>query len=284
MWIFRGQYKCYPRTEQNQCSIWNLQILWHSLLTENKIKDLTLFRCSVNRLMSRELPFFSWEVACILYGRMEIPCCFSWFSELQSSGITCQTQQSSVPCQGRYACSVLEMEQSKSQRSNSTPRSIWKIWKMRWGSMTPGEASQTDCLPGRSLPFEILPLGFTLRPPIFSFLLDQWQLLLVFVCSLHQESLCRALEHHPSAQGLWLPRVLGKNISSSAFSNFLYTICSLLFFQINLSAAPAMAPKQNLDVQSRQNINTFLIYFVKEGLKREKLGSVVLSNLLNVST
>lgn len=68
--------------------------------------------------------------------------------------------------------------------------------------MVPGEAHRQTPLPGRRFPFEMLPLGFTLRLPIFSYLLDQCQLLLVFVWSLHQESLCRALEDHPCAQGV----------------------------------------------------------------------------------
>lgn len=68
-----------------------------------------------------------------------------------------------------------------------------------------------------------------------------------YYCYLHLSGL-RIREvslQSPGAQVVWLPRVVGKSISSSSFSNFLCVICSLLFFQISLSAAPAMAPKQN---------------------------------------
>lgn len=203
---------------------------------------------------------------------MEIPCCFSCFSDLQSSGMTFQRQQSSIQSQGSHACSWRLSKASL--RGQALLQGLYERSE-RWGGAQwlLERPHRQPPLPGTSLPFEILPLAFTLRLPIPSYLLDQCQLLLVFVWSLHQQSLCRALADYPNAQGVWLPRVLGKNISS-AFSNFLYTICSLLSFQISLFATPTMAPKQNLDLQPKHSINTILIDFVKKGLKGSSLAQL----------
>lgn len=95
--------------------------------------------------MSRELPFFSlgssshfvWQD-----GDSLLLLLLLWPSE-QWNDIPKTAEFYPIP--GK-PCLLLEIEQSKSQRSSSTPRSVWKIWKMRWGSVAPREASQTASL------------------------------------------------------------------------------------------------------------------------------------------
>lgn len=129
--------------------------------------------------MSRELPFFSWEVAHILYGRMEIPSPAS----LNFRAVELHVKHSRVLCNPREAMPAVSWRWSRASPRGQTQLQGLCERSERWGGaqwLLERPHRQTP-LPGRSFPFEILPLGFTLSLPIFSYLLDQCQLLLVFV-------------------------------------------------------------------------------------------------------
>lgn len=95
------------------------------------------------------------------------------------------------------------------------------------------------------------------------------------------------LEKH-CARVVLLLWVVGKNISSSAFSNLLYILAvaiyfSKLVFEVHLHGLLSTISSV-LEVQAKQLINIILIYLVKEGLKREQFVLDVLSTLFNIST
>lgn len=136
----------------------------------------------------------------------------------------------------------------------------------------------------------MLPLGFTSRLPIFSYLLDQCQLLLVFGLCIRKVSAehWRITTGEPQCSRAVAPKDTRKK--TFPFLHFLiFCVLSVpCYFSklISLLHPPWLLSKilSLLEVQPRQNINTILISFVKKELKREQFASAGLSNLFNVST